>query len=110
MPEPVIQKMNSEFNNYRGLGMSVMEISHRASPVMELIERTIEKIRKTLALDANYSVIFLQGGGSLQFHMIPMHLSGTNDPVDYIDTGYWANRAINAAKSLGRNTHLAGQA
>lgn len=110
IPKHVIQKMNSEFNNYRGLGMSVMEISHRASPILELIERTSEKIRNMLTLDANHSVIFLQGGGSLQFHMVPMNLSGTNDPVDYIDTGYWADKAINAAKSLGRDIHLAGQA
>ena len=110
MPEHVIQKMNSELSNYRGLGMSVMEINHRASPIIELIERTSEKIRKILALDTNHSVIFLQGGGSLQFHMVPMNLSATNDPVDYIDTGYWANKAINAAKAMGRNIHLAGQA
>jgi phosphoserine aminotransferase len=92
--------------NYRNTGMSVMEISHRAAPIVELIEEVEQKIRRLLHLPNSSAVLLLQGGGSLQFCMVPMNLSVVGDPVDYVDTDYWTLKAIEAGKSLGRDVHI----
>ena len=106
LPVSVIERMHNELSDYRGTGMSVMEISHRAPQVLELLERTQDKIRRLMGLDDDDAVLFLQGGGSLQFCMVPMNLSAAGDPVDYIDTGYWAAKAIDAAHQLDRDVHV----
>ncbi len=85
-----------------------MEISHRAGPILGLIERTQNKFKKLLELDDEDQVLFLQGGGTLQFSMIPMNLSSEGDKVDYVDTGYWSQKAIDAAKDLDRDVGIAG--
>lgn len=110
LPESVIERIRNEFTDYRGSGMSVMEISHRAQPVLDLLERTQEKIRRLMGLAVDDDVLLLQGGGTLQFSMIPMNLSAAEDPVDYIDSGYWAAKAIEAARQLERDVHVAGKA
>ena len=109
LPSPVTERIRNELTDYRGTGMSVMEISHRAPQVLELLERTQEKIRRSMGLAGDDAVLFLQGGGSLQFCMVPMNLSVAGDAVDYIDTGYWAAKAIDAARELGRDVHVAAK-
>ena len=109
LPVSVMERIRNELTDYRGTGMSVMEISHRAPQVLELLERTQEKIRRLMGLAGDDVVLFLQGGGSLQFCMVPMNLSAAGDAVDYIDTGYWAAKAIDTARQLGRDVHVAAK-
>jgi len=109
LPGSVLDRIRDELTDYRGTGLSVLEISHRAPPVLEMLERTQEKLRKLMGLASDDAVLFLQGGGSLQFLMIPMNLSSAMDAVDYVDTGYWASKAIDAARSLGRDVHVAAK-
>lgn len=85
-----------------------MEISHRSNPIIDLIRRTQHKLRELLNLDESYEVLLLQGGGTLQFSMIPLNFSSVGDKVDYINTGYWALKAIDTAKELERDVHIAG--
>ncbi len=109
LPASVIERISNELSDYEGTGMSVMEISHRAGPVIDLLERTQEKVQRLMGLTEDDTVLFLQGGGSLQFSMVPMNLSDKGDAVDYIDTGYWASKAIDTACQLGRDVHVAAK-
>jgi len=84
-----------------------MEISHRAPAVVDLIDETTALLRRLLKVDDDYEVLLLQGGGSLQFSMIPMCLSQPGGKVDYVDSGIWAERAIAEAINLGRDVHIA---
>ncbi|OOY98749.1 phosphoserine transaminase [Solemya velum gill symbiont] len=106
LPLSVLERIENELYDYRNTGMSIMEISHRAPPVVELLERTKEKIRRLMGLADTDAVLFLQGGGSMQFHMVPMNLSEEGDAVDYVDTGYWTTKAINAAQAMGRDVGI----
>ena len=103
LPVPVLQQIQRELCNFRGTGMSVMEISHRAPEIEFLLADTIERTRHLLGLTDDFAVLLLQGGGSLQFSMIPMNLSVPGDPVDYLDTGYWAQKSIREARVMGRD-------
>jgi phosphoserine aminotransferase len=94
LPLPVLERIREEFLDYRGTGMSVMELSHR-SPEFEAINNAAEQnLRKILAIPDEYAVIFLQGGGSMQFTMAPMNLALAGKPVDIINTGAWTAKAI----------------
>ena len=88
--------------DYRGTGMSVMEMSHRSSEYEEIQERAEMILRRLLGVPEDYAVIFLQGGGSLQFAMVPMNLCLTNKPVDMLHTGMWTAKAIAELKKIGR--------
>ena len=103
LPESVIERIKNEMNDFQGTGMSVLEISHRAQPILSLIERTTNKFKKILELDEDDEVLFLQGGGTLQFTMIPLNLSNDGDKIGYFNTGYWSEKAIKAAKELHRD-------
>ena len=106
LPESVLKRIQNEMLDYQGTGMSIMEISHRDKVVTDLIERTQNKFKSILNLDKEDEVIFLQGGGTLQFTMIPMNFSNKHDEVDYIDTGYWTTKAINAVNELQRDVSV----
>ncbi len=106
LPQPVMERIQSELMNFQGTGMSVMEISHRAREIEFLLADTIERTRRVLGLTDEFEVLLLQGGGSLQFSMIPMNLSAPDDPVDYLDTGYWAQKAIREAQATGRDVAI----
>jgi phosphoserine aminotransferase len=98
LPLPVLERIREELLDWHGSGMSVMEMSHR-SPEYESINATAEqKLRKLLAIPDDYAVIFLQGGGSLQFSMVPMNLSLPGKPVDVLHTGAWTAKAISELK------------
>ncbi|MEO5364913.1 MAG: 3-phosphoserine/phosphohydroxythreonine transaminase [Magnetococcus sp. WYHC-3] len=107
LPRQVKQRIQAELLDYHGLGLSIMEISHRAAPVVELIEQTARAFKRVAGLDDAYEVLFLQGGGSLQFSMIPLNFSHPGDPVDYVESGIWAARASAEARKLGRDVHVA---
>ena len=94
LPLPVLERIREELLDYRGTGMSVMELSHR-SPEFEAINNAAEQnLRKILAIPDDYAVIFVQGGGSMQFTMAPMNLALPGKPVDIINTGAWTAKAI----------------
>lgn len=106
LPLPVLERVHAELFNFNGTGMSVMELSHRSSEIQYLIDDSIERIRRLMSLGDHFEVVFLQGGGSLQFLMAPMNFSCDGNLLDYIDTGYWANKAIRAAQGLGRDLKI----
>lgn len=98
MPLPVLERIREELLDYSGTGMSVMEISHR-SPEFEAINNAAEQnLRKLLAIPEDYAVVFAQGGGSMQFSMVPMNLALPGKPVDVLHTGAWTTKAISELK------------
>ncbi len=98
LPLPVLQRIKEELLDWRGSGMSVMEMSHR-SPEFESINAAAEAgLRKHLAIPDDYAVLFLQGGGSMQFTMAPMNLCLPGKPVDLIHTGTWTTKALGELK------------
>jgi phosphoserine aminotransferase len=98
LPLPVLERMREELLDYRGTGMSVMELSHR-SPEFEAISNAAEQnLRKLLAISEDYAVIFVQGGGSMQFSMVPMNLALPGQPADLLHTGAWTAKAIGELK------------
>jgi phosphoserine aminotransferase len=100
LPLAVLERIREELLDYRGSGMSVMEMSHR-SPEFEALNDAAEAgLRRELAIPADYSVLFLQGGGSLQFAMVPMNLYAPGKPVDALHTGVWTAKAIEELKKI----------
>ena len=107
MPFAVLQKAQSEMLDISGSGMSVMEMSHRSKEFQAIVEQAESGIRRLMGVPENYAVLFLQGGASLQFAMIPMNLRRPGKSADYVDTGSWASKAIKEAKVTGAmNTAL----
>ena len=100
LPEEVLLQAADEMLDWHGTGLSVMEMSHRGKEFISIAEEAEADLRKLLGIPAGYHVLFLQGGASLQFEMIPMNLIQGRAIADYIHTGEWAKKAINAAKSL----------
>ena len=94
LPEPVLEQARSELLNFNESGMSVMEVSHRSKPFAAIIENTEAALRRVMGIPAEYAVLFLQGGASLQFSMTPMNLYLQGNPVDVINTGAWTQKAI----------------
>ena len=102
LPETVLKKAAAEILNYKGSGQSVMEMSHR-SPVFEgIIQETEALLRELLQIPEDYTVLFLQGGASLQFSMIPLNLLPENGFADFVETGVWAKKAIEEAQKYGK--------
>jgi phosphoserine aminotransferase len=106
LPLPVLEKAQEEMLDYKGTGMSVMEISHRSKEFEAILQTAEADLRELLAIPANYKVMFLQGGASLQFAMVPMNLRPAGASADYIVTGSWSKKAFDEATKLGA-THLA---
>ena len=100
LPEPVLQEAAREMLDYRGTGMSVMEMSHRSKAYQAIIDTAEADLRDLMQIPQNYKVLFLQGGASQQFAMIPMNLM-KNGVADYIVTGQWAKKACQEAKKYG---------
>ena len=101
MPLPVLEQAQRELIALPGVGMSVMEISHRSKTFENVLNQGIADVRKLAGLDESYKVLMLQGGASLQFSMVPMNLLGAGQTADYIDTGTWADKAAKEAKRVG---------
>jgi phosphoserine aminotransferase len=98
LPLSVLEKIQASFLDFNGSGMSITEISHRSSYFDAVINDAIDRAKQLLRLDDTYSVLFIQGGASLQFAMIPMNFLGQNDTADYINTGTWSTKAIKEAQ------------
>jgi phosphoserine aminotransferase len=101
LPLPVLEEAQRELVSLPGVGMSVMEISHRSKAFDEIIGRADKGLRELLGIPENYHVLFLQGGASLQFSMIPMNLLPKEGSADYIVTGSWGKKAVKEAKREG---------
>ncbi len=99
--EAVLAQARDEMLDWHGSGMSVMEMSHRGKEFESIIAKAEADLRGLMGIPANYKVLFLQGGASLQFSMIPLNLMGAARKADYIHTGEWAKKAIAEAKRFG---------
>ena len=109
LPEEVLKEAASEMLDYKGTGMSVMEMSHRSKAFEEIIQEAEQDLRELMNIPDNYKVLFLQGGASTQFAMVPMNLM-RNRVADYIITGQWAKKAAAEAKRYGKVNELASSA
>lgn len=109
LPEEVLKEAAAEMPDYRGTGMSVMEMSHRSKSYETIIEDAESDLRDLLHIPENYKVLFLQGGGSTQFAMVPMNLM-KNRVADYIITGQWAKKAHKEASIYGKANAIASSA
>ena len=106
MPEPVLEEIRDEMLNYRGSGMCVMEMSHRSKVFQTIVDEAEQDLRDLMGIPDNYHVLFIQGGATLQFSMIPMNLL-KNGVADYIITGSWSKKAYQEAKKFGKINVLA---
>ena len=100
LPQSVMKRAQEELLDFNGIGLSIMEISHRSKDFESVIETADAKMRKLLGIPENYSILFIQGGASMQFGMIPMNLL-KGQKADYVNTGSWAQKAISEAKLYG---------
>ncbi|MBK5937805.1 3-phosphoserine/phosphohydroxythreonine transaminase [Halochromatium roseum] len=94
LPEPVLSQAQEEMLDWNGSGMCVAEMSHRGKEFMSIAEQAEQDLRELLAIPEGYRVLFLQGGASSQFAMVPMNLSGRAGKADYLNTGSWSKKAI----------------
>lgn len=109
LPESVLDKIRDDIPNWSGTGMSVMEVSHRGKEFVETAARAEANLRKLLGISEDYSVLFMQGGATLQFAITALNLAGPSDTADYVLTGSWGKKAI---KEAGRfcNANVAADA
>ncbi len=101
LPVEVLEKAQKELLNFQGAGMSVMEMSHRSSEYMAIFNGAIEKLKSLMSVPDNYKILFLHGGASSQFGMIPLNLFSEKRKADYVNTGAWSKKAIAEAKRYG---------
>lgn len=104
LPLEVLEKVQKEFINYQDMGRSVMEISHRSAQYTEIDRQAKARLRDLLKLGDDFEIMFLQGGASSQFMMVPFNFLDEDQTADYIDTGRWSNKAIKEARIFG-NIH-----
>lgn len=105
--DEVMLKAHDEFLNYHGMGVSVMEFSHRSAEFDDIAQRAEKDLRDLMSIPSNYKVLFLHGGAQGQFAALPMNLLNKNKKVDYINTGIWSELAIEAARKYGE-VNIAG--
>jgi len=106
LPLSVLEEIRDEFLDFKGTGMSVIEVSHRSKPFEAVLNEAIERTKRLLKLGDDFHVLFIQGGASLQFTMVPMNLAVDGKPADYIHSGNWANNAIKEAKLIGKDVRV----
>lgn len=102
LPLSVLEEAQAELLDFRGTGMSIAEVSHRSAVFEEVLNDAVERIRRLLNLTSQFKVLFLQGGASTQFCMIPMNLIPDGKSADYINTGTWSTKAIKEVEILGK--------
>lgn len=98
LPEEVLQQAQAELLDWHGQGLSIMEMSHRSAEYVEVATQAEQDLRDLMGIPSNYRVLFLQGGATAQFAMVPMNLLRGAEKVDYIDTGIWSGKAIKEAR------------
>ena len=102
LPTEVLEELKEEILDWKKYGLSVMEMSHRSKEVVEIAETAKQDFIDLLKIDSNYDVLFIQGGASLQFSMVPMNLlSSSNTLSNYLNVGQWSKKAIKEAKKYG---------
>jgi phosphoserine aminotransferase len=99
LPVEVLQQAQEEMLDWQGRGVSVMEVSHRGKPFIKVAEQAEADLRELLDIPADYAVLFLQGGATLQFALLPMNFAQPEQTVDYLVTGAWSKKAVSEAKS-----------
>src|SRR5271170_7497750 len=107
LPLEVLQRARDELLDWHGGGMSVMEISHRSNAFIDVAAAAEADLRELLKIPSNFKVLFMQGGASAQFSLVPMNLAGPQATVDYVNTGHWSQKAITEAARYC-NVHVAG--
>ena len=100
LPDAVLERVREDIPDWNGTGMSVMEISHRSKEFMAIAEKAEQDFRDLLGISDDYSVIFAQGGATMQFAMVPLNLAEQGDTADYLLTGTWSKKAIRDAEDL----------
>ena len=106
LPLEVLKEIQTEFLDFKGSGMSVTEVSHRSSWFDDVISDARIRVKRLLNLTEDFEVLFLQGGASLQFSMVPMNLVADNQVADYVNTGAWSVKAIKEAQILGKKVRV----
>jgi phosphoserine aminotransferase len=106
LPLPVLEEIQAELLDFKGSGMSILEVSHRSKWFDDVINEAVESTKSLLDLGEDFHVLFIQGGASLQFCMIPMNLSLEGKPMDFINTGTWSTKAIKEAKIQGKDVRV----
>jgi phosphoserine aminotransferase len=101
LPEEVLQQAQAEMLDYQGKGLSVMEMSHRSDAYAQIAQEAEQDLRDLLGISDDYAVLFLQGGASTQFAMVPMNLLGEQQTADYVVTGTWSKKALKEAQRFG---------
>src|SRR5512145_715216 len=109
LPQEVLEQLRDEMLDWRGHGMSVMEMSHRGKAFVGIAQQAEADLRELLAIPSNYKVLFLQGGATGQFAGIPMNLTTPESVIDFVNTGAWSKKAINEAKRYAK-VNVAGDA
>jgi phosphoserine aminotransferase len=107
LPLPVLEEIRDSFLNFQGTGMSIVEVSHRSREFEAVLADAVARTRRMLKLDPRHHVVFLQGGATLQFAMIPMNFLADGRPADYVNTGTWSTNAIQEARVLGKSVRVA---
>jgi len=110
LPTAVLELAQAEMLDWQGRGLSVMEISHRHPAYMALVQQAESKLRQLMGIPSNYKVLFLQGGATAQFALLPMNLLGIKTHADYVDTGIWSAKAIAAMAPYGIASEAASTA
>jgi phosphoserine aminotransferase len=106
LPQSVLEEIRENFLSFRGSGMSITEISHRSALFDDLLHDAIARVKRLLGFGNSHHVLFVQGGASQQFCMIPMNLALPGQPVDYINTGVWSTKAIKEARIQGKDVRV----
>jgi len=107
LPLPVLEKIRDSFLDFQGTGMSIVEMSHRSKQFEAVLADAVARTRRLLTLDARHHVVFLQGGATLQFAMIPMNFLADGRSADYVNTGTWSTNAIKEARVLDKPVRVA---
>lgn len=101
LPEEVLKLAQKEMLDWHGVGMSIMEVGHRGPQFQSVADQAEADLRELMDIPSNYKVLFLAGGASVHFAMVPLNLLGKNKQADYIDTGIWSKKAIDEARRYG---------
>ncbi len=107
LPEPVLKQAAAEMLDYKGSGMSVMEMSHRSKVFAGIMEEAVSAARELFKVPKDYTVLFVQGGATLQFSMVPLNLLSENGQAGFLDTGNWSQKALKEAGRYGKASILA---
>ncbi len=107
LPLEVLQEVQKDLVDYKGKGLSVMEMSHRSVEYQGIIDNAVASVKRLLNIGDDYEVLFLQGGASTQFYMIPLNFCPDGKVANYVDTGAWSAKAIKEAKNIGKDVHVA---